>query len=63
MFSLSRIGLVSNFYFNAIDDHAEALHGMELLFGDSFKVTSEFCMAGMDNDFHKANNVTLGLKM
>ena len=54
---------MSNFYFNAIDDHTEALHGMEFLFGDSFKVTSEFCMAGMDNDFHKANNVTFALIM
>jgi hypothetical protein len=63
MFSLSWIGFMSYLNFDAINHDAKALHRMKFLFSDYFEVTCEFCMAGMDNDFHKANNVTSAREM
>jgi hypothetical protein len=36
---------------------------VKLLFSNALEITCEFCVAGMDNDLHKANNVTRRRKM
>jgi len=52
-----------DFDFDTIDYHAKAFHRMKFLFGYIPKVTSEFCMSSLNNDFHRFNNVTTPRKM
>jgi hypothetical protein len=63
MLSLSGIGFMSYFDLDAVNHNAKSFHRVKLLFSNALEVTCEFCMSSMDNDFHKANNVTTRVKM
>ena len=54
---------MSYFDLDAVNNNAKSFHRVKLLFSNALEVTCEFCMSSMDNDFHKANNVTVLEKM